>query len=367
MPGGCGKLSGMTEPSPPWSRETKRLVVLIALGLVALGVVRFPIVIRPLLLGLLLAYLLNPLAERIVKRFRLPRGAASALVHLLAVAVILLALLIIVPSVIDQIRSLKIDFRQIQSAIEDRLSAPFVIGGQPIDLQAAAQRFGESLNSVLQTLLGEAVGLLVDLAQALVQLLLIFVVSFYLLKDGPLINQRLVAWLPASLRGDFTQLRAQIGRTWNAFFRGQLVLGVIMGVVVGVTMWALGVRNALLIGILYGVLEVVPNFGPTIATVPTLMIAYFTGSTWLPVSPEAFTLIVLIAAIALQQLENLFLVPRVMSYHLNLHPVVVLLGAIAGASLAGILGILLAAPTIATLRLIGHYAYCKLLDLEPFE
>lgn len=356
----------MSAPSVPWSRETKRLVVLIALGLVTFAIIRLPIVIRPLLLGLLLAYLLSPPAERLMTRFRLRRGAASALMHLLAIALVLVALLIIVPSVIDQMQSLRIDFRQIQASIQDRLSTPIVIGGQTVDLQAAVKQLGENLNSLLQTLLGEAVGLLVDLAQALVQLILIVVVSFYLLKDGPLINQRLEAWLPASVRGDFVALRAQTGRTWNAFFRGQLVLGLIMGVVVGLTMWVLGVRSALLIGILYGVLEVVPNFGPTIATIPTLMIAYFTGSTWLPVSAEVFTLIVLIAAVALQQLENLVLVPRVMGHHLNLHPVVVLLGAIAGAGLAGIVGILLAAPTIATLRLLGHYVYCRLLDMEPF-
>jgi predicted PurR-regulated permease PerM len=123
----------------------------------------------------------------------------------------------------------------------------------------------------------------------------------------------------------------------------------------------------LLIGILFGVLEVVPNFGPTIASIPTLLIAYFTGSTWLPVSNEVFVIIVLIASMALQQLENLFLVPRIMGYHLNLHPVVVLIGAIAGASLAGILGILLAAPMLATARVIGRYVYDKMLDLEPFN
>jgi len=356
----------MREPSTPWSRETKRLAILIALGLITFAIFRLPIVIRPLLLGLLLAYLLSPPADRLAARFRLRRGAVSALVHLLAVALIGLALVIIVPSVIGQIQALQIDFGEIQHSIEQLLATPLVIGGQTVDLQAAAQRLGENLNAVLQSLLGEALNVLVDVAQALVQLILIIVVSFYLLKDGPLINQRLEAWLPASVRGDFVELRAQIGRTWNAFFRGQLVLGVIMGVVVGLTMWALGVRNALLIGILYGVLEVVPNFGPTIATVPTLMVAYFTGSTWLPVSPQVFTLIVLIAAVALQQLENLVLVPRVMGHHLNLHPVVVLLGAIAGASLAGIAGILLAAPTIATLRIAGHYVYCKLLDVEPF-
>jgi predicted PurR-regulated permease PerM len=247
------------------------------------------------------------------------------------------------------------------------LATPISIGGQPIDLQAAVRQLGENLNSLLQDLLGRAVSILVGMAEGILQLILILVISFYLLKDAPGINTALEQLTPPSHRTDFIQLRGQIGKTWNAFFRGQLILGIVMGGVVGLTMWALGLRGALLIGILFGVLEVVPNFGPTIASIPTLLIAYFTGSTWLPVSHEVFVIIVLIASMALQQLENLFLVPRIMGYHLNLHPVVVLIGAIAGASLAGILGILLAAPMLATARVIGRYVYNKMLDLEPFN
>lgn len=356
----------MTASSPRWSRDTKRIAILIVIGLITFAVFRFPIVLRPLFLGALLAYLLNPLAEQAVKRFRLNRGAASALVHVAAVAAISLVAIIIVPAIIHQIRSLKIDFSEVQATLQQLLSTPIAIGGQAVDLQAAAQRALENLNSLLQTLLAQAVDLLVDVAQGMVQVVLIFVVSFYLLKDAPRLNTSVTQWLPAAFRDDYVQLRGRVGQTWNAFFRGQLVLSLIMGVVVGVIMWALGVRNALLIGLLYGLLEVVPNFGPIIATIPTLLIAYFTGSTWLPVSQGVFALIVLAAATAAQQVENWFLVPRVMSQHLKLHPVVVLLGAIAGASLAGIPGILLAAPTIATGRVIGHYVYCRLLDLDPF-
>jgi predicted PurR-regulated permease PerM len=353
--------------SPRWSTDTKRIVSLIVVALIAYALLRFPIIIPPLLLACLLAYLLSPLAERLVQRLKLRRGLASALVHVLAIALVMVVVVLFVPEMIAQIRSLRIDFHQIQLSIEKLLATPIVIGGQTIDPGAAAQRLGEDLNSLLQSLMREAVGLLVDLAQGALQLILIVVISFYLLKDAPHINAGFDQLAPPSFRSDFIQLRSQIGKTWNAFFRGQLILGVVMGVVVGLTMWALGLRAALLIGILFGLLEVIPNFGPTLASIPTLLIAYFTGSTWLPVSNEVFVIIVLIASIALQQLENLFLVPRIMGYHLNLHPVAVLLAAIAGASLAGVLGILLAAPMLATAREIGRYVYCKMLDVEPFN
>ena len=354
-------------PPPRWSTDTKRIVSIVAVALVAYSLFRFPIVIRPLLLALLLAYLLSPLAGWLTRRYHWRPGLASALLHLVTLTVIVLAIILLVPAIVGQFQSLKIDFGQIQASIRNLLDKPIVVGGQTIDLQAVYQQVTENLSSMIQPLVSSAFNFVVDVAQGLLSLILIIVISFYILKDAAVINASLERLIPPTYRNDFIRLRAQVARTWNAFFRGQLILGIVMGVVVGLAMWALGLRNALLIGILFGVLEVVPNFGPIIASIPTLAIAYFTGSTWLPVSGEVFLIIVLIASIALQQIENIVLVPRIMGYHLNLHPVVVLLGVIAGASLAGVLGILLAAPMLATARVIGHYVYCKMLNLDPFE
>ena len=353
--------------STRWSRDAKRIVSLVAVGLVVYILFRFSEVVRPLLLAVLLAYLLSPLAEWLTRRLRLRRGLASLLLHVMLLALVVLLILLVVPAIINEVRSFRIDFRQIQTAIENLLNKPLVVGGQTINLRDVYQRVAENLNSLIQPLISSAFDFVVSVAEGLVTLILIMVISFYILKDATAINTALERMAPPAYLDDYCRMRAQIAKTWNAFFRGQLILSLVMGVVVGTTMWALGVRNALLIGILFGVLEVVPNFGPTIAAIPTLAIAYFTGSTWLPVSNEVFFVIVLIANVALQQIENIVLVPRIMGHHLNLHPVAVLLAVIAGASLAGILGILLAAPMLATARLLGHYAYCKLLDRDPFE
>jgi predicted PurR-regulated permease PerM len=356
-----------TPSSPRWSTDTKRIVSLLAVAIVVYVLFRFPIVVRPLLLASLLAYLLGPLADRLTRHFKFRRAIAAVLLQLLVLALIVLLIITLVPAVIREIRSFKIDFSQIQATIAGLLDKPLIIGGQTINLQNVYQQLSENLNSLIQPLLGSVFNFVVDVAQGLLSLILVLVISFYILKDAASISAGLERMAPPDYLDDYRRLRAQIGQTWNAFFRGQLILGLVMGLVVGLTMWLLGVRNALLIGLLFGLLEVVPNFGPIIASIPTLFIAYFTGSTWLPVSNEVFLIIVLVANIALQQIENIVLVPRIMGHHLNLHPVVVLLGAIAGASLAGVLGILLAAPMLATARVIGHYAYAKLLNVDPFE
>jgi len=137
--------------------------------------------------------------------------------------------------------------------------------------------------------------------------------------------------------------------------------------VVGVILAIVGVRNALILGIIAGVLEIIPNIGPTVAAIPAVLIAYFQGSAHLPLSNGWFALLVIGLYVVIQQLENNILVPRIIGRSLNLHPLVVIIGVIAGASLAGILGIFLAAPILASLRVVGNYVYSRLLDLEPFD
>ena len=119
-----------------------------------------------------------------------------------------------------------------------------------------------------------------------------------------------------------------------------------------------------------GILEFVPNIGPVLAAIPAVLLALFQyESSWLGslVGPFWFAVIVLLLYALVQRVENMYLVPRIIGRSLNLHPLVVLIGAIIGASVAGIFGILLAAPLLATAKLILAYIYRKLLDQPPFE
>jgi hypothetical protein len=129
---------------------------------------------------------------------------------------------------------------------------------------------------------------------------------------------------------------------------------------------ALGIRYAPVLGLLAGLLEVIPSIGPTVAAVPAVLLALFQENT--PFGMGNFWFAATTAAMyaLIQQLENNLIVPRIMGRSLNLHPILVLVGVIVGGSLGGVLGMLLAAPTLATLRVIGRYVYCRVYDLDPF-
>jgi predicted PurR-regulated permease PerM len=238
--------------------------------------------------------------------------------------------------------------------------------GYSIDLRAAYQEVSGALEGIFSTAATHTVSILVDLASIVLWLIFIVVVSFYMLKDANRLAQAFENIAPPSYQMEFRRLRSEIGGIWNAFLRGQLILCAVVGTVIAVALAILGVRNALVLGLLAAVLEVIPNVGPTLAAVPAVLIAYFQGSAHLPLTNGWFALLVIAAYVVIQQVENNYLVPRIIGRSLNLHPLVVIIGAIAGGIFAGVLGILLAAPTLATLRVLAHYVYCKMLDLEPF-
>jgi len=105
--------------------------------------------------------------------------------------------------------------------------------------------------------------------------------------------------------------------------------------------------------------------GPVVSAIPAVALALLQGSSWLPIPPFWFAVLVAGIYTAVQQVENNYLVPRIIGGSVRLHPLVVLVGAIGGARMAGILGIFLAAPVLASARVLLSYIYAKLLDVEP--
>ena len=349
-----------------WSPTTKRTIVI---GIVIAGfllVSQVRVVLSPLAITIILAFILIPIADHLSARARLNRTLVVVFIYLLLLAVIVTVPALLIPPLIDQIRSFTDDLPDLIQEIGDLIHRPFVIGGFSLDLQQVYEQTSASLEGVLSSLGTQTIDILTNIAAAMVWLVFIFVASFYLVKDSAIIMRWLDEATPLVYRDDARQIRSQIAAVWNAFLRGQLNLCLVMGVVVGTTMALIGLPYAWLFGVLFGVLELIPNLGPTIAAIPAILIAFLQGSTILGLTNFWFAVLVIGLSIALQQLENSFLVPRIMGQSLNLHPVVVLVAAIIGAQMAGILGIFLAAPVVATVRILAEYAYFRLLDMPPF-
>ncbi len=353
--------------SKSWSDTTKWLVIISSLLALVWLVYRFSQIISPLVIAVILAYVLNPPVRLLTTRARLSRTWAVVSVYLALIVILSLVLVAFVPSLIQQVKSMDVGLQDSVEGISSFFERPLFIFGFYVDLMAVYQEVSGTLQNIVSPLASQTVSFLIGLASGLAWLVFVLIVSFYLLKDLGKLSHFIHGLVPLDYRDEVRRLGEEINVIWSAFFRSQLVLCAVIGALVGVTMRVVGVRNALILGIIAGVLEIIPNIGPAIAAIPAVLIAYFQGPTYLPLSNGWVALLVIGLYVVIQQLENNILVPRIIGRSLNLHPLVVIIGAIAGANLAGVLGMFLAAPTLASLRIVGNYVHRKLLDLEPFD
>lgn len=378
-------------PATRWDTNLKRIVLIgVVIGAIALLYISRSVVPN-LVMAAILAYLIHPLVNRLARR--LPRGLATILVYLAVIIVLVMTPIIMIPVIVQQIGTIDIRWNDIfvnltqwVASFPQRYPAMSLFGLQ-IELQPwydyvtssvaqlqatqapSASALVNTITSALgsaTTVLGIAGGVASGIFTGLFALLLTLVYSFYMVKDAPGIRQWFDEKIPTHYQPEYQELATRVSLIWQSFFRGQLILSIVIGFTITALMTLVGMPGAFLLGLLAGVLEIVPNVGPILAMIPALLVAIFQGSSVLPVSNFTFMLITLAIYFIVQQVENNYFVPRIIGQSVNLHPLVILAGVIVGATQAGILGAFLAAPVLASVRVIGSYAHAKILDREPF-
>ncbi|MBK8902226.1 MAG: AI-2E family transporter [Anaerolineaceae bacterium] len=366
--------------SPPWSASNKRLVLLILLVLLALALYRFRLLLLPLSMAMILAYLIDPLVNQLTKRTPLTRNLSIGLIYLLLVATLVSIPVSTISPIVTQVTNFIHRTPQYISDIGEFFRDPVVIADEiviPVDQLSLDQLFASlssNLVEVVQTLGGQTLSIFGSLASATISTvgwtIMVLFLSFYLVKDHKTLFDSMIKMAPRSYQEDLIQLSEGISVTWNAFLRGQLVLCLVVGIIIFLIAVIIGLPNAVTLAVIAGLMELIPTFGPILAAIPAVLIAAIQGdASWLGslMSPFWFAVLVLGIYGFVYQFENYYLVPRIIGHHLQLHPLVVVLGVLGGASVAGVLGILLAAPVLASARLIWVYIYCKLTDQDPFS
>jgi predicted PurR-regulated permease PerM len=361
--------------SPQWSASTKRIiaVILVTLAFLALFLIRS--VIIPVIMSFVLAYILIPAVDMVQKRTNLSRGLSTAIIYLLIVALLIAIPVTTIPQLIEQGNTLIGITPTYIEQLGEALGQPLVIGGITIPLnqlpfESLYEALSNNLISIVQAIGPQGLRFFGATLSTVGWILIVLVLSYYMVKDYRFLWDSIVDLAPDDYHNEIQRLGIEASSIWNAFLRGELILGIIIGIATFIITLMIGLPNAFFLGLLAGILEFIPNIGPILASIPAVILALTQSeSSWLGniVGPFWFAVIVLLIYGLIQRLENAYLLPRIVGYRLNLHPLVVLIGAIIGASVAGVFGILLAAPLLATARLILSYIYNKLLDRPPFE
>jgi predicted PurR-regulated permease PerM len=325
--------------------------------------------VRPFIVGLLLVYLLDP-PVRWLTRARVPRTLAILLVYLIAVVAIIEFLNLTLSPLIAEASRLIEDLPALLEEFDEQLQrlAELYAGlnippaiREYIDTAVQAVTTGEASfdPSILMPVVTGAGGFI----GALFGYLLLPVWAFYLLKDRVKLFDAFDRSIPAAWRPDTWATLRVIERVFGQWVRGQLLLGLTVGVMtfVGLTVLSATVdpvfgRYAILLSIIAGVLELLPIIGPIIAAVPAVLLAATAGL-------EA-TIAALVLYTAIQQVENYFLVPKIQGDAVQLHPAIVIFALIIGGALAGLLGAILALPVTAAARDVVRYLFRRLSPPE---
>jgi predicted PurR-regulated permease PerM len=400
-------LSAPVAPAAPvettgsqWDVATKRTVVVILL-VACVGVFWISQPVIPLLIiSGIVAYLLHPIVD-FCERIYIPRSVSTIVLFVLLLVGLILLPVILVPILLQQLRVLSdFDVNRTTTIFIQWVSERLNSLPDTIELFGSVIPLGDSLHEVeanfqeyivlptlaealgyIQQLIGTAtslvgstawVGITVvgSIVQVFVTFILTFFLSLYLTKDAPLIRAYVQGLFPRAYQTELGGLLAAIGHIWQSFFRGQIALCITVGVITGLALQIVGMPGALILGIVAGALEVIPSLGPTLAMIPAVIVALIQGSDVLAaygISNLGFAVITVAIYFIIQQLENSIIVPRVIGSSVNLHPVVVICGVVVGYNVAGIGGAFLAAPVIASFRVIGGYLHAKLLDYPPFQ
>lgn len=356
----------MAEKRPRWSSQAKLTVSLLLIALIVYLLFRFRAVITPMILAVILAFILSPVVNILQVRLRLRRALAALITYLLLLAVSVTLPAMIIDPMADQVTGINLNLIHYLTAFENFLGQRYIVAGQVINLNQLVQQAVGSLQGMLEPVFGHTLTFAVDVITSVVWVIFILVVSFYLIKDGQALRDWIEKIVPADYRLDYIRLRDEINFIWSAFFRGQLVLALVVAVIFTVIGFALGLPFALAMGVFAGLLEFLPSVGHGIWLIVASLLALFAGSTWLPLPNWVFMLIVIGLHLVYQQFDLNYLIPRIIGRSVHLPPLVVILGIVTGAALAGVLGILLAAPTIASARVLSRYLFANLFDLDPF-
>ncbi len=360
----------MTTPSSrhhhKWSRQTKLIITILILGSAIYLLYKFSVAIPPLILAIIIAFILSPLVGIMQRRLRLSRVTAILILYLLLFLLFAAVIWIFIPLLVDQVRILSQDLELFLMQLRQLSGRQVQVAGEVIDLGSITGQFGQTLRSLLQPAFNTTLDVIKSILSSLVWIIFIVIISIYLIKDSDAINAWLVHLVSVEFQPDFIRLRNDLNTVWSSFFRGQILLSFVVAGIITIEALIIGLPMPLLMGIFAGLMEFLPSVGHGIWLVTAGSLAIFLGSTWLPIPPWAFLLVVLACHIIFTQFDLNYLIPRIIGRSVNLPPMVVILGIVAGAAVAGVLGVVLAAPTIASLRILLRYINARLTDEEPF-
>lgn len=360
------------EPAPvalrpiPFSARARRLVLLGGAALLIALLIRLGGILTPFLWAIVVAYAFNPLVGLIQRRLGMPRLAVIGLLYLLVLGSVASILTTAVPRLNEQVTQFSRDLPNLLSDWQARYfgthAQPFVIAGFTIDITQSARQVVAGINAALANLFGGAFTVFSSTIERITQLFLFLIVTFYLLLDAPKIGPWFGRGIPGRYRAEVVTVAREVDACLSHYLRAQLLLIAIMSTASIIVLTVMGVRFAIALAPIVGILEIFPIIGPFAAITLVTVVATFSSPNF-GLTHTTSALIVALTFFVLRQIEDYAVIPNVVGHAVRLHPALILFAVASGATLGGALGLFVAVPLSGALKVLGTYLYRK-LDLR---
>ncbi|OGY22994.1 MAG: hypothetical protein A2172_03615 [Candidatus Woykebacteria bacterium RBG_13_40_15] len=312
--------------------------VLIAIVTILLFVVAWKI--RSVLMGLFVAYILMsgfaPLVDFLIKK-GINRSVAVAITYILAIGFVALLLFSIIPPLIGQIK----EFVLKTPLYYDSAINIFQNSNLPV---VTSENIANIISSRIDGALSNVLSVAMNVFSVFISFITVAVFTFYLLLERRRLKEEIYIIFPNVEKKRITDLMEKIEKKLGSWLRGELALMFIVGSATYIGLFILGVPYALPLAIIAGLFEIVPIIGPVLSSLPAIMVAF--------VHSPILAIAVVALYILVQQLENNFIVPRVMANAVGLSPIIIIISLLIGGSLFGLPGALLAVPAAGIIQVI---------------
>lgn len=340
-----------------------RLNWLIAIALTGWVFYLLAPVLTPFIAAALLAYMGDPLADRLQK-LKMPRTLAVAMVFLITFVVLALLLLLIGPLISSQVGALFDALPDIAHRVE-QVWLPTILGwlnieaGPDVGVAPFLAKYGEMFGSWSGKVLLSVSKSGGALAAAVLSLFLIPIITFYMLRDWDSIMAHLGALIPGSQRETVVELARESDEVLSAFLRGQILVMLALAVIYSLGLSLVGLKFAIAIGVVSGLVSFVPYLGFVFGIA-------LAGLTVVLEPDPLWQLVGVVATFSIAQfIEGSVLTPKLVGDRIGLHPVIIIFAVAAGGQLFGFFGILLALPAAAVLSVLVRFAFHRYLKEHP--
>ena len=357
-------------PSPSWSTTTKLVIGLTLVAIFAGVFLYFRSVISLMILAFIITYLFQPIVTFLTNKTRMSWRVSTTLVFIiflilisglltgagLAIAQQLAGLVRVLQDVAENLPQIAID---ITSYLEQ-----FGVGDL-INLSDLANRLLETL----QPLLGQAGSVVGSIATgaatSIGKIFFVLLVAYFILAEGHKVGQINIGQIP-DYDYDLRRMTRQLRIVWDSFFRGQIIIFVMVFFVYVLVYSTLGVRYSIALAALTGLAVFIPYVGIWVTSIVLVMVTLFQPDNYFGMDPWQYAALVLGITLMINFTFDNYISPRFFGRTLDIHPAAVLVAALFMANLLGVVGIFLAAPVVATIKDVGFYVFRKMLDLDPW-